>query len=73
MAERDLVVILGALSRTRKAKSAQLQDALAKRWRFSGLLGSVTDADPPQSRDVIPLLDGWIRRLEREAGPEQAT
>lgn len=73
MSERDLVVIMGALSRTRKAKAAQLQDALAKRWRMAadGLLEPLTAPRPAEPRDVIPLLDGWIRRLEREAGPNQ--
>jgi hypothetical protein len=70
MAERDLVVIMGALSRTRKAKTAQLQDDLAKRWRLAGLFGPLVVPEAAESRDVIPLMDGWIRRLEREAGLE---
>jgi len=74
MSERELVLIMGALSRTRKAKAAQLQDALAKRWRLAGggLIEPLVAAEPVEPRDVIPLLDGWIRRLEREAGPTQA-
>jgi len=74
MSERELVVILGALSRTRKAKAAQLQDALAKRWRMAdgGLIEPLLAPPAAEPRDVIPLLDGWIRRLEREAGPTQA-
>jgi len=72
MSERELVLIMGALSRTRKAKVAQLQDALAKRWRLAGGLLEPLAAEPVEPRDVIPLLDGWIRRLEREAGPTQA-
>ena len=70
MAER-LVVIAGALSRKPKAKGAQLQDAIAKRWRIDES-GQMPRSETLESRDVIPLLDGWIRRLEREAGPDQA-
>jgi len=29
-------------------------------------------AEPVKPRDVIPLLDGWIRRLEREAAGGQS-
>lgn len=73
MTERPLVVIAGALSRKRKAKAAQLQDGIAKRWRLEEPGGSqLPRGEPVESRDVIPLLDGWIRRLEREAGPDQA-
>ena len=71
MAERELVVIMGALSRTRKAKTSQLQDAIAKRWRMDGLLEPLADPASVEPRDVIPLLDGWIRRLERESGPHK--
>jgi hypothetical protein len=70
MTERPLVVIAGALSRKRKAKAAQLPDGIAKRWRLEA--GQLPRSEPLESRDVIPLLDGWIRRLEREAGPDQA-
>jgi hypothetical protein len=72
MSERDLVVILGALSRTRKARTTQLQDSLAKRWRMDGVPARMADPGVTELRDVIPLLDGWIRRLEREAGAPQA-
>ena len=63
MAERQLEVIPGALPRGAKPKIAPPQDALARRWRYNP--ENVAN-DKPQ--DVIPLLDGWIRRLEREAG-----
>ena len=62
MAEPQLVVVAGALPRGAKPKIAQ--DALAKRWR------NTESAATPERQDVIPLLDGWIRRLEREAGGE---
>ena len=65
----DLSVVTGALTRGKKPKNSQAQDAIAKRWRMGGIL-------PPEHAieklDVIPLLDGWIRRLEREAGPDPA-
>jgi hypothetical protein len=73
MTERPLVVIAGALSRKRKAKAEQLQDGIAKRWRLDGPgAAQQPRSEPVESRDVIPLLDGWIRRLEREAGLDQA-
>ena len=65
MAKRRLSVVTGALSRSLKPKSAQAaQDALAKRWRVSHPDTSQT----PELPDIIPLMDAWIRRLEREAG-----
>jgi hypothetical protein len=70
MAESQLVVVAGDLPRGAKPKVNRSQDALAKRWRNSA---ETTEASGRQ--DVIPLLDGWIRRLEREtSGPgEEAT
>ena len=65
MAEPQLVVVAGSLPRGAKSKVAPPQDALARRWRHNP--ENVAN-DKPQ--DVIPLLDGWIRRLEREAGSE---
>ena len=64
MAEPQLVVVAGALPRNAKPKVPRPQDAIAKRWRNSA------DVAVPERQDVIPLLDGWIRRLEREAGAE---
>jgi hypothetical protein len=64
MEEPQLVVVAGTLPRGTKPKVTRPQEALAKRWRNS------TEAAAPQRQDVIPLLDGWIRRLEREAGGE---
>ena len=63
-----LTVVAGALSRGQKPKSTQAQDAIAKRWRLGSAGIEPTTATP----DVIPLLDGWIRRLEREAGSDPA-
>jgi hypothetical protein len=69
MSERELNVVAGALARAAKPKAAQLQDALAKRWRAPSI-----ESDPnPSRQDVIPLLAGWIRRLEREAGAKEPT
>ena len=65
MAEPQLVVVAGSLPRGAKPKVTRPQDALAKRWR-TGAESSAT----PERPDVIPLLDGWIRRLERETGEE---
>jgi len=67
MSEPELSIVAGALARTLKPKVTQMQDAIAKRWRMGGLLGTEKATESP---DVIPLLDGWIRRLEREAGPD---
>jgi hypothetical protein len=63
MPERELNVIAGALAKSAKPKAAQSQDALAKRWRTAA-----ESERASQRQDVIPLLDGWIRRLERESG-----
>ena len=64
MAEPQLVVVAGALPRGAKPKVTRSQDALAKRWRNSA------DVATTERQDVIPLLDGWIRRLERETSGE---
>ena len=62
-----LSVVAGALARGKKAKAALSQDAIAKRWRQ--ILAQETARE---KQDVIPLLDGWIRRLERQAGSDSA-
>jgi hypothetical protein len=64
MAEPQLVVVAGALPRGARPKVTRPQDALAKRWRNGA------ESPTPERQDVIPLLDGWIRRLERETGEE---
>ena len=66
MAQPQLVVVAGSLPRGTRPKVTRPQDALAKRWR-NGLESAATT----DRQDVIPLLDGWIRRLEREAGGEE--
>jgi hypothetical protein len=68
MAEPQLVVVTGALPRGAKPKAARPQEALAKRWRNAP--ENVANNKP---QDVIPLLDGWIRRLEREAGGDETS
>jgi hypothetical protein len=67
MRNTPLTVIAGALSRGQKPKGTQAQDAIAKRWRLGSAAVAESTTDTP-TPDVIPLLDGWIRRLEREAG-----
>ena len=68
MARRKLTVVKGGLSRRRKPKASPAPNELANRWREIG------PAAPraPETGDVIPLLDGWIRRLERQAGVDPA-
>ena len=69
MRNTALTVIAGTLARGAKPKGTQAQDAIAKRWR-AGAAGVVEPTT--ETPDVIPLLDGWIRRLEREAGSASA-
>ena len=69
MSDRELSIVAGALSRQQKPKLAQVQDKIAKRWRLSA--PSPSD-QPHEESDVIPLLDGWIRILEKEAGCDRA-
>jgi hypothetical protein len=66
----DLSVIAGALSRGQKPKNTPAQDAIARRWRMG--MGASALEQSAEKSDVIPLLDGWIRRLEREAGSDPA-
>ena len=68
MAEPQLVVVAGSLPRGAKPKTSRPQDALAKRWRTPP-----DDVANNKPQDVIPLLDGWIRRLEREAGSSETS
>jgi hypothetical protein len=67
MPNPQLSIVAGALARGQKPKASQAQEAIAKRWRMGG---ASTAAPVTETPDVIPLLDGWIRRLEREAGAE---
>jgi hypothetical protein len=71
MARRKLTVVSGGLSRKSKRKASPTPSELANRWRE---LGSPAPRAPekPENSDVIPLLDGWIRRLERQAGVDPA-
>jgi len=71
MAARKLSVVAGALSTKRKTKEEQPQNELAKRWR-SGGLEPLQRPTEKHTGDVIPMLDGWIRRLEREVGLDPA-
>jgi hypothetical protein len=71
MADPKLEVIAGSLPRRSSGKTAKVRDAMAKRWRIDSLFTTAPRLESVESRDVIPLLDGWIRRLEREAGDDQ--
>ena len=68
MARRKLTVVSGGLSRNRKPKATPTPNELANRWR------DIVSATPktPESGDVIPILDGWVRKLERQAGLDSA-
>jgi hypothetical protein len=68
MARRKLTVVSGGLSGKRKPKAAPSPNELANRWR--DIVQSAPRA--PEKGDVIPLLDGWIRRIERQAGVDPA-
>jgi hypothetical protein len=62
----ELSVVAGALAGTLRPRCAAVRDAMAKRWRSAACAETEGEI-----RDVIPLLDGWIRRLERQAGGER--
>jgi hypothetical protein len=68
MARRKLTVVAGGLSRKSKPKATPAPNELANRWRELGTAAPRT----PEKGDVIPLLDGWIRRIERQAGVDPA-
>lgn len=69
MAGKQLSIVHGDLAQTRRRRQASGPEELARRWRAGG---QESGASPPPTGDVIPLLDGWIRRLERQAGLDQA-
>ena len=71
MAERKLSVVAGDLSRKRKPREELPQSEIAKRWR-TGEFEVPGTAREKHAGDVIPLLDGWIRRLERQVGLDPA-
>ena len=68
MARRKLTVVAGGLSRQAKSKGIPAQSELANRWREVGPLAPKA----PETGDVIPLIDGWIRKLERQVGLDSA-
>jgi hypothetical protein len=70
MSDRELSVVAGSLTRRQKPKVAPVQDSIAKRWRAAE---SSRANRPPAGSDVIPLLDGWVRVLEKEARCASAT
>ena len=72
MADPKLEVIAGSLPRRPSGKPAKPREAMAGRWRIDGLFTAAPKLPALESRDVIPLLDGWIRRLERETGADQS-
>jgi len=63
-----LTVVKGERTR-RQPKPTPEQLEMARRWRMGGI---GPEPRKPLTGDVIPLLDGWIRRLEREAGLDPA-
>ena len=71
MAARKLSVVAGGLSRKRKPKTEQPQNELATRWR-TGEHEIPVRAAEAHPGDVVPILDGWIRRLERQVGLDPA-
>jgi hypothetical protein len=71
MAARKLSVVAGDLSRKRKPRTDQPQSEIARRWR-TGEFEVPAAAREKHTGDVIPLLDGWIRRLERQVGLDPA-
>ena len=68
MARRKLTVVAGDLSRKAKSKGTPAQNELANRWREMGPIAPKA----PETGDVIPILDGWVRKLERQAGLDSA-
>ena len=69
MPRRNLTVVKGGKGRKRAPRAAQPQSDLAARWRRE-------EPQPTRSRklegDVISLMDGWIRQLERQVGLDSA-
>jgi len=66
MSAPQLCVVAGERPRDRKSKTTQpaAQNALAKRWRQDTPASDVARG----ARDVIPLMEGWVRVLEKQAG-----
>jgi hypothetical protein len=65
MSKPRLEVVAGELPRGSRRKQLSLEDAIVKRWRadVQTAHGAATESDS----EVIPLLDGWLRRLERQS------
>ncbi|HYC52971.1 MAG TPA: hypothetical protein VEB19_17825 [Gemmatimonadaceae bacterium] len=60
MASHGLFVIAGERPRETKPKTDIPLERLARRWRNSGAIDRREQPD-----DIISLMDGWIRLLER--------
>jgi hypothetical protein len=66
MPHPELRLIPGAQPRGARPKGFRQPEAIARRWR------GAHSAEPAAGhQDVIPLLNAWIRRLERETRPER--
>ena len=65
MSKHRLEIIAGDQPRGARRQQVSLEDALLKRWRNDAQ--AAHEASPDTDRDVIPLLDGWLRRLERQS------
>jgi hypothetical protein len=65
MSKHRLEIVAGDLPRGTRRKQTSLEDAILKRWRKDAQ--TAHEAAPDADRDVIPLLDGWLRRLERQS------
>jgi hypothetical protein len=61
-----LVVIRGTKREARARRIAQVA-RLMMRWRVS----SATEGESVEPQHVIPILEGWVRVLQREAATRQ--
>ena len=65
MSKHRLEIIAGEQPRGTRRKQVSLEDAMLKRWRKDAQ--TTRQATPDVDPDVIPLLDGWLRRIERQS------
>lgn len=66
MPTATLAVIRGGKSARPSPKKAPQWPDLTARWRPSARPDADADADD-RDKDVIPLLEGWARLIERQA------
>jgi hypothetical protein len=65
MSKHRLEIIAGDQSRGARRTQVSLEDAMLKRWRKDAQ--TAHEVTPAADPDVIPLLDGWLRRIERQS------